>query len=527
MADYTLSDYHERSKHRPNRYAPGPGRLDWSNQPNPFRGYAGAECIHLPLAADGLATRYSDLRQGQLPSPLALDLNSIGILFELSLAISAWKSAGDTSWALRCNPSSGNLHPTEGYLVSGHIPGLTAGVYHYASRDHALERRGVWDVPPELPGVFVGLTSIVWREAWKYGMRAFRYCQHDCGHAIAALGMAAAALGWRAHLLAAPSDVEIAALLGLDHAIGLAEREAPDCLLWIAPGDLAAPPLPPSPTQFFGTPNRLSAEQVHWPDIEHVDQLTAKPHCAPMPEPDADVAATPISAGLAGDIRAATLIRQRRSAVDFDATTHISAAKFFAILDATLPRTAVPPWSAWPWPAEVHLALFVHRVEGLEAGLYMLVRNPQALTALKAALRSDWLWQKAGPADLPLYLLVPHDLRDIARSISCGQDIAADSCYSLGMLAHYAITAGAPWRYRALYWECGLLGQVLYLEAEVAGIRGTGIGCFLDDEMHALLGLEGNAWQSLYHFTAGGAVDDPRLTLLPPYSATRTSSGKC
>jgi hypothetical protein len=74
-----------------------------------------------------------------------------------------------------------------------------------------------------------------------------------------------------------------------------------------------------------------------------------------------------------------------------------------------------------------------------------------------------------------------------------------------------------PWLYRNLYWECGVLGQVLYLEAEAAGVRSTGIGCFFDDEMHALLGISGHAWQSLYHFTMGGAVDDRRLSTLPPY----------
>lgn len=522
MADYTLSDYHERSKHRPDGYAPGPGRLDWANQPNPFRSYTGAERIQLPLAAAGLDTRYDALRQGNLPPPRALDINSIGMLFELSLAISAWKSFGGASWALRCNPSSGNLHPTEGYLVCGQLPGLAAGVYHYASRDHVLERRGGWEAAPELPGVFVGLTSIAWREAWKYGMRAFRYCQHDCGHAIAAVSLAAAALGWHARLLAAPADAEIAALLGLEHDIGLAEREAPDCLLWIAPNETPARPLPPAPTQFFGKPDRLSPEHVRWPDIELVAELTAKPHLALMPERENHGADWPVAADVFSDIRVATLVRQRRSAVSFDAATAIGADRFFAMLDATLPRPTAPPWSAWPWQAEVHLALFVHRVAGLEAGLYLLVRNPLALATLKAALRPDWLWQKVGPPSLPLYLLVPYDLRDIARDISCDQDIAADSCYSLGMLSHYAIAAAAPWRYRALYWECGLIGQVLYLEAEAAGIRGTGIGCFLDDEMHALLGLEGDAWQSLYHFTAGGAIDDPRLTTLPPYPPGRT-----
>jgi len=34
------------------------------------------------------------------------------------------KSARGERWALRCNPSSGNLHPTEGYAVVPPLPGL-------------------------------------------------------------------------------------------------------------------------------------------------------------------------------------------------------------------------------------------------------------------------------------------------------------------------------------------------------------------------------------------------------------------
>jgi len=191
------------------------------------------------------------------------------------------------------------------------------------------------------------------------------------------------------------------------------------------------------------------------------------------------------------------------------------------MLDATLPSSGAPPWCAWPWAAEVHPAILIHRVDALDPGLYLLVRNPEALAPLKASLRHDWLWHKIGPPELPLYLLIAYDLRDSARLVCCHQDIAADSCYALGMLAHYEVAASDPWRYRALHWECGMLGQVLYLEAEAAGIRATGIGCFFDDEMHALLGLRGHAWQSLYHFTAGGPVDDARLTTLPPYPFAR------
>ncbi len=61
MADYTLSDYHERSKHRLTRYAPGPGGLDWANQPDPFRYYQ-HDCGHAIAAVSYAAIigKYAD-----------------------------------------------------------------------------------------------------------------------------------------------------------------------------------------------------------------------------------------------------------------------------------------------------------------------------------------------------------------------------------------------------------------------------------------------------------------------------------
>ena len=70
---------------------------------------------------------YHDRRKhrGNLPPPRAFDLRNIEILFELSLGLSAWKSYGANRWTLRCNPSSGNLHPTEGYLLCRPLDGLS------------------------------------------------------------------------------------------------------------------------------------------------------------------------------------------------------------------------------------------------------------------------------------------------------------------------------------------------------------------------------------------------------------------
>ncbi|MGH7165427.1 MAG: SagB/ThcOx family dehydrogenase, partial [Nitrospiraceae bacterium] len=179
------------------------------------------------------------------------------------------------------------------------------------------------------------------------------------------------------------------------------------------------------------------------------------------------------------------------------------------------------PWDAIPWAPTIHLALFVHRVDGLPPGLYMLVRDRAILSMLRQATHSHFAWSSPPgcPDTLPLFLLHEGDIRQLAAQVSCHQDIAGDSAFSLGMIAEFeaALRRHGPWFYRRLFWETGLIGQVLYLEAEAVGVRATGIGCFFDDPVHQVLGLNNTGFQSLYHFTTGGHVDDPRLTTLPPY----------
>src|SRR5262245_29002711 len=193
---------------------------------------------------------------------------------------------------------------------------------------------------------------------------------------------------------------------------------------------------------------------------------------------------------------------------------------FFSVLDRALPRAAVP-FDALDGAPRVHLALFVHRVVDVRAGLYVLVRDPAAREPLARAMRPDFDWMPVdgAPPHLPLFRLREGDMTGWGRSVSCHQDIAGDGVFSLGMLADFERPCrdAGPWMYRRLFWETGAIGQALYLETEAAGLRATGIGCFFDDSMHEVLGLRGRGFQSLYHLAAGGAVDDPRLTTLPAY----------
>ncbi|MDZ7754132.1 MAG: SagB/ThcOx family dehydrogenase [Gammaproteobacteria bacterium] len=515
----TLNHYHELSKHHPQRMAPGPGRLDWVNQPDPFRHYEGAPRVELPLLAGELPVAYDDLFRPQTVAARPFTRDNLAHLLELALGLADWKSFRGNRWALRCNPSSGNLHPTEGYLITSAVAGLDAGVYHYRPHDHGLERRA--GAPFSWPdGVLVALTGIHWREAWKYGMRAFRYCQHDCGHALAALGYGAAALGWPTRLLDHWGDEAIAALTGVDRAGDSppGDHETPEALLWIGAGE------PPAMDEVLGAlagvpwqgrANALSREHREWRDIPAVAAATVKPaERAATPAPWPALPPLPPVSSLA----VSHLVRRRRSAQAFDGVSGIDARAFFRMVDALMPRP-VPPWTLTRDAPAVHPVFFVHRVAGLEPGVYGLVRDAGERDRLAAAMAPDWQWSAVPgcPAHLPLFLLGLGDTRGFAATVSCQQDIAADSAFSLAMLARFDDIQGQPWRYRRRFWEAGLMGQVLYLEAEAAGVQGTGIGCYFDDLVHEALGLDTTRYQDLYHFTVGTAVLDSRLESEPPY----------
>ena len=537
--------YHQQTKHYPNRHARSLGYLDWATQPDPFRRFDGAEQVpldHPPLSPE---PTYDELFTSPAARDQALDRRAISRLFYDSLALSAWKQApGSGRWSLRVNPSSGALHPTEGYLVVDAIEGIgdRPAVYHYSPMTHALERRVTlgaehWDrLSSQLPTgtVLVALTSIYWRESWKYGERAFRYCHHDVGHAIGAVTVAAATLGCETRLVTTVDDDQLAALLGTDRQQGI-EAERPDCLLAVFPGSPSS--RIPWPTvdmpsnllqylascDFAGTPNRLSSNHQPWPVIDQVAEATrasASSITAYRPPPWQSPMAT-LDAWPDRLLPAQQIIRQRRSAVDMDGRTSMTRDAFYRIL-ARVCHRGKSPFAVLPGPPNISLAMFVHRVDDLSPGVYLLVRNPQHEPALRPAVKGEFQWQRPPgcPDDLPLWCLVQADCRQAAQTISCHQSIASEGVFAVGMLADLeaSLQQHGPWFYPRLFWETGLIGQLLYLEAEAAGIRGTGIGCFFDDVMHELLGLTGLGWQSLYHFTVGGPVEDLRLQTLPPYA---------
>jgi hypothetical protein len=216
------------------------------------------------------------------------------------------------------------------------------------------------------------------------------------------------------------------------------------------------------------------------------------------------------------DIRAAQVILKRRSAQAFDGESVMPQALFKKMLVGLLAGGS-PVWRLWPHTPRVHPVLLVHRVQDVAPGVYVLPRADSAIETLRVAMRDSFSWQRADD-ELPLYQLIAARAGKTARTLSCHQDIATQCAVTFMMVAEFAAPIAAdPAAYRHLHWEAGMLGHVITLEAEAAGWRGTGIGCFFDDADHEVLGLKDEQFQVIYHYAVGMALDDTRISTLPAY----------
>ena len=140
-------------------------------------------------------------------------------------------------------------------------------------------------------GFLVALTSIHWREAWKYGERAFRYCQHDVGHAIAALRVAAALFGWTLRLLpdGRTTTSRRCSAWTETRTVGMPRPKQPECLALVGPsvswnpGDRASLVAAARSATWQGRANVLSRGHDRWEIIERVTEATRYPGQLPTP----------------------------------------------------------------------------------------------------------------------------------------------------------------------------------------------------------------------------------------------------
>jgi SagB-type dehydrogenase family enzyme len=409
-----------------------------------------------------------------------------------SASISASKRVPSTGaiYALRVNPSSGNLHPTEFHFCSQGLAGWPDGLYHYRPSSHTAEQRAIGDfgrklVDTRAPLIFV-LTSIAWREAWKYGNRAYRYCLHDVGHAWQALTLAARSIGCESYALGHFSDDRVA-----DRCL-LHEDEWPMLIVGLHGPCIPVRGLDPVETILFGgQPNRLSEEQLPYRLIEEIHAATKLSTEATIPSVDqskasgrAEISLPPLvsTSHSFGDV-----VRARRSALDF---TGGGESISFSQLATVLATAQERLFADFATARFVCLYLYVHRVEGLKPGVYRYWPEHAELEKIKEG-----------------------DQRLVAAALSLGQDLAGNACVAFSMIGDFESAARSygDRGYRYVHFEAGAIGQRMYLASEALGLRATGIGAFFDERVNRYLDLSPELGQVVYHFAIGYAVPDPRL----------------
>ncbi|MBN0989731.1 nitroreductase family protein [Amphritea pacifica] len=518
-----LLSYHQQSKHHLQGYAEGPQTLDWDDQPDPFRRFYDTFFIDLPLLDGDRSVSSTELFVASA-EPRPWSLENLSLLLRYSAGLSAWKTMGTDRWSLRTVPSSGNLHPGELYLLLPASGFCRAGLYHYDVLHHRLTLR-LPLATAALDTVYLIQTSILQREAWKYGVRALRYCWLDAGHQRGQCQAVAGLLGWQLQDLSVPRE-RLSQLCGLQRPeYTSVEREYPQwicqlsCSVSSATSDSGAlgaldKIISSAGVHWSGKPNKLAPDPLqHWPlPFAAAEQL--------------DSAVTPAlrfsqRGDLPVDFSGAEqdpwrLILSRRSGQAYVPQSHYPQPLFQQMMAALQPGAS----RLLPDQPKIHLLCFVHAVEGLTPGIYLLPRSGQGAQLFQDQLQRWQPWETVELVGVPIaWRMKTANTRKAVGQLCCNQPITANSCFTLIFLSEFeqpmALSHGSDCP--QLYQEAGILGQQIYLHSTAQGFGGTGIGCFFDDAIHELIGLESHSLQALYGFAVGDPLRDERITQLSGY----------
>lgn len=475
--------YHEATKHSEAKMRNDTHFLDWGNQPQPFKIYRNVESIALPRdrdillaptppALEAIAPDLGDQSGGErIP-----DLATLARVLFLAAGVIKRKRhpRGDTYF--RAYPNTGALYHVDLYVVTGDLPDLPAGVYHFGPNDFALNRLRVGDfrsLLAEASGDHARIAqapltlvsaSTYWRNAWKYQARTYRHCFWDAGTLHANLLAVADAESLDPTVVLGFADEGVETLVGLER-----EREGALTLVPLGNCDTSLPSASAMTTLALET-QPLSRSEVDYPLIREIHAASSLESGAaasawrgfassPVKIAAADAQAlAPLDDAALPQRSLSEVIRKRGSTRAFDRTRAISFHALSTVLDrATRGVSADVPD---PPGTMLDLYLIVHAVEGLAPGVYHYRRDERSVELLREG-----------------------DFRAIAGRLDLGQALAADAAvniYSLCSLDAVLEQFGNR-GYRAVQLEGGITAGRMYLASYAQGFGATGLTFFDDD----------------------------------------------
>ncbi|MGH7370061.1 MAG: SagB/ThcOx family dehydrogenase, partial [Candidatus Methylomirabilaceae bacterium] len=313
----------------------------------------------------------------------------------------------------------------------------------------------------------IALTSLAWRNAWKYEARSYRHWFWDGGVIAANLLATAVAAGLEARLILGFADGLVNALLGLEE-----HREATVVLVPVGLGLGKAPP-PPEPVSPLRAEVRpLSKKEEPYPEIWKLHDASALADAqdvAQWPKATPTRSATPLDASRAhyplpavtrqpviSDALAEVILR-RGSSRRF-ARSPVTLAQLANILRGAT-RGVPADFLDAPAHSLIDLYFIVNAVDGLPSGAYYFQRTTDSLAQLKSGT-----------------------FRDVAGYLCLEQTLFSDASVVFfpmtpleAVLKHYGNRG-----YRAAQLEAGVIAGKIYLAAYAQGIGASG-STFYDD----------------------------------------------
>lgn len=518
----TARRFHERTENRLRRGArprdvPEFIPMDPGNKPLPFKRYRDVTQRQLPADLPQSARPATDVLAGRgRTEPVRIDCHLVAALLFHSAGVTRVVGHGKRGTYFRAAASAGNLHPLETYLVSGDLPDLDAGVYHFAPDVFGLEllrdgdhRDFLADAAADTglttaPAALV-ITGIPWRTAWKYAERGWRHVHWDAGTMLANLLAVAEAHGIGIRLLFGFQDAALCRLLGVDGStefpvviasVGAPARvDSTDLAEHAAPLEelqLATTPLSPAPIEF-----PLVTAAQHAGRLDDKEQVlawresldgTGRATTSTVSEPSVrSPAEDPIE----------TVIRRRGSTRIMQHATVPADLLNWGMACATraTPIDALPSGSTL---LTHHFS--VHAVDRYEPGLYGWTDGEPALR--RPVSRSE--------------------ARAAAAHLCLDQALGGDSAYTLFACADadQALSILGDRGYRLIQTEAGIVVGRLQLAAYALGYGATGL-TFYDDEVAATFGTPPACMMACavgipaYRSTPGGTPGHPTELGMP------------
>lgn len=493
--------YHNATKHSPYSVWTSSHELDWANQPIPYKIYASVEPISLPRqftpsaspALAAIAQDWPALAREHIP-----DLAALARLCYFSNGITKRRRYPGGETVFRAASATGALYHIELYLVTGDLPGLAAGVYHYGAHDHSVRQLRAGDFRSVLveatggepsvthaPAVLI-CTSTFWRNAWKYQARAYRHSFWDTGTILANLLAVASAHEVPARVVLGFADEPVNRLLDVDP-----QREAAISL--VALGHTRSTPASAPPVAPLNLPTvPLSSREIDYPAIRAMhaasslisgDEAAAWRDPLPgRPAPSPTGSVIPLQPLSAADLPAEPVesVILRRGSTRHFARESITFAQLSTMLDRAtrdIPADFLAPGGD---PLSDRY-LLINAVEGLQPGTYALRRDRQALELLQAG-----------------------EFRDVAGELALGQRLGADAAANLYFLTNLTpvLEHFGNRGYRAAQLAAAITAGKLYLAAYALRLGATGL-TFFDDEVTSCFSPHGADESAMFLLALG------------------------